>query len=68
MKNSGTKQLKENVMQDVKKELDRSFQQRLSNVEPHFYERIPQLERLVEHTKKLQTGQLLKELDAKITF
>ena len=30
------KQLKENIMQDVKNELDLSFQQRLSNVEMHF--------------------------------
>ena len=59
------KQLKENVMQDVKKELDLSFQQRLSNIELHFYERIAQLESLVENTNKLQTDQLLKELDAK---
>ena len=34
------KQLKENIMQSVKKELDLSFQQKLSNVELHFYERI----------------------------
>ena len=59
------KQLKENVMQDVKKELDLSFRQRLSNIELHFYERIAQLESLVENTNKLQTDQLLKELDAK---
>ena len=59
------KQLKENIMQDVKKELDLSFQQRLSNVELHFYERIAQLESLVENTKIPQTDQLLKELDAK---
>ena len=31
----------------------------------HFYERIGQLESLVENTNKLQTDQLLKELDAK---
>ena len=30
------KQLKENVMQDVKKELYLSFRQRLSNIELHF--------------------------------
>ena len=59
------KQLKESIMQDVKKELDLSFQQRLSNTELHFYERIAQLESLVENTKKLQTDQLLKELDVK---
>ena len=52
-------------MQDVKKELDISFRQRLSNIELHFYERIAQLESLVENTNKLQTDQLLKELDAK---
>ena len=34
------KQLKENIMQSVKKELDLSFQQKLSNVELQFYERI----------------------------
>ena len=50
-------------MQDVKKELHLFFQQRLSNVELHFYERIEQFESL--NTKKLQTDQLLKELDAK---
>ena len=59
------KQLKENIMQYVKKELDLSFQQRLSNIELHFYERIAQLENLMENIKKLQTNQLLKELDAK---
>ena len=59
------KQLKENVMQNVKKELDLSFQQRLSNKELHFYEPIAQLESLVDFTNKLQTDQLLKELDAK---
>ena len=58
-------QLNENVIQDVKKELDLSFQQRLSNIELHFYERIAQLESLVENTNKLQTDQLLKELEAK---
>ena len=47
-------QLKENVMQDVKKELDLSLQQRLSNIELHFYERIAQLESLVECTKNLK--------------
>ena len=52
-------------MQDVKKKLDRSFQQRRSNEELHFYERFAQLESLVENTKKLQTDQLLKEIDAK---
>ena len=31
----------------------------------HFHERIARLESLVENTKKLQTDQLLKELDAK---
>ena len=59
------KQLKENVMQFVKKELDLSFQQELNNIELRFYERIAQLESLVENTNKLQTNQLLKELDAK---
>ena len=59
------KQLKENIMQDVKKELDLSFQQRLSNVELHFYERNAQLEGLVENTKKLPTDQPPKELQAK---
>ena len=59
------KQLKENIMQDVKKELDLSFQQRLSNVELHFYERIAQLEGFVENTKKLSTDQLPKELQVK---
>ena len=43
-------------MQDVKKELHPFFQQRLSNVELHFYERIEQLQSL--NTKKLQTDQL----------
>ena len=52
-------------MQEFKKELDLSFQQRLSNIELHFYERIAQSQNLVEDTKKLQTNQLLKELDAK---
>ena len=46
------KQLKENVTQDVKKEYDLSFQQRLGNIELHFYERIAQLESLVENSKK----------------
>ena len=41
------KQLKENIMQEVKNELDLSFQRRLSNIELHFYERIPQLESLL---------------------
>ena len=59
------KQFKENIMQHVKKELDLSFQQRLGNIELHFYERIAQLENLMENIKKLQTNQLLKELDAK---
>ena len=31
----------------------------------HFHERIARLASLVENTKKLQTDQLLKELDAK---
>ena len=44
------KQFKENVMQDVKKEFDLSFQQRLSNMELQFYDRIAQLESLVENT------------------
>ena len=44
------KQFKENVMQDVKKEFDLSFQQRLSNIELQFYDRIAQLESLVENT------------------
>ena len=52
-------------MQDVKKELDLSFQQRLSNVELYFHERNAQLEGLVENTKKLPTDQLPKELQAK---
>ena len=51
-------------MQDVKKKLDRSFQQR-RNEQQHFYERFAQLESLVENTTKLQTDQLLKEIDAK---
>ena len=38
-------------MQDVKKELHLFFQQRRSNVELHFYERIEQLESL--NTKKI---------------
>ena len=59
------KQSEKNIMQDVKKELDLSFQPRLSNVELHFYERIAQLESLVENTKKIQTDEILKELDAK---
>ena len=59
------KQLKANIMQEVKNELDLSFQRRLSNIELHFYERIAQLESLVENTSKLQTDQLLKELDTK---
>ena len=59
------KQLKENVMQDVNKELDLSFQQSLSNIELHFHERIAQLESLVQNTNKLQNDQLLKELAAK---
>ena len=37
------KLLKENIMQEVKKSLDLSFQQRLSNLELYFYERITQL-------------------------
>ena len=57
--------VRENIMQDVKKELDLSFQQRLSNVELHFYERIAQLEGFVENTKKLSTDQLPKELQVK---
>ena len=48
--------------------LDLFFQQRLSNVELHSYERIVQLESLMENTKKLQTDQLLKELMQKITY
>ena len=44
----------ENIMQDVKKKLDLSFQQRLSNIELHFYERIAKLESLVENTKKFK--------------
>ena len=40
-------------MHDVKKELDLSFQQRLSNIELHFYEQIAQLEILLENTNKL---------------
>ena len=52
-------------MQDVTNKLDLSFQQRLSNIELYFYEQIAQSERLVENTRKLQTDQLLKELDAK---
>ena len=59
------KGLKENIMQDVKKELALSFQKRPSNIELHFYERIAQLESLVGNTKKLQTDQLLEELNAK---
>ena len=59
------KQLKESAMQDVKKELDLSFQQRLNHKELHFHERITKLESLVENTKKLQADQLLKEHDAK---
>ena len=59
------KQIKENVLQDFKNELDLSFQQRLNNIELHFYERIAQLESLVENTKIFQTDLLLKELDAK---
>ena len=46
------KQLKENVMQEVKKEFDLSFQQRLGNIQLHFYERIAQLESLMENPKK----------------
>ena len=46
------KQLKENVMQEVKKEFDLSFQQRLGNIQLHFYERIAQLESLMENSKK----------------
>ena len=38
------KQLKENVTQDIKKELHLSFQQKLSNIELHFHERIAQLQ------------------------
>ena len=59
------KQLKENVMQGVKKEFNLYFRQRLSNMELQFYDRIAQLESLVENTNKLQTDQLLKELDTK---
>ena len=59
------KQFKENIIQHVKKEIDLSFQQTLSNVELHFYERIAQLESLVENNKILQTDQILQELDAK---
>ena len=46
------KQLKQNAMQDVKKELDTSFQQRVSNIELHFYKPIAQLEGLVKNTEK----------------
>ena len=35
-------------MQDVKKELDLSFEQRLSNVDLHFHEQMAQLESLME--------------------
>ena len=49
------KQLKENINQDVKEELNISFQQRLSNIELPFCERIAQSESLVKNTKKLQT-------------
>ena len=59
------KQLKENFTQHVKKDLYLSFQQKLSNKELYFCERIAQLERLVENTNKLHTEQFLKELDAK---
>ena len=55
----------ENIKQDVKKELDLSFQQKLSNIELHFYVQIAQLESLVKNTNKFQTEELLKELDAK---
>ena len=55
-------------MQDVKKELDLSFQQKLNYIELHFYERIEQLESLVENTNKLQTDHFLKELDAQNNF
>ena len=60
------KQFKENVMQSIKNELDLFFQQSItSNIELHFYEPIAQLESLVENTKKIQTEQLLEELEAK---
>ena len=59
------KQLQENYIKDVKKELDLSFQQRLSNIELHLYDRIAQLQSLVENTKKVQTDHFLKELDVK---
>ena len=52
------------LLLDFKKELDQSFHQRL-NLELHFHERIAQLASLVENTKKFQTDQLVKELDAK---
>ena len=58
------KQLKEN-MQDVKKRVRSILPAKLSNIELHFYERVTQLESLVENTNKLQTDKLLKELDAK---
>ena len=48
------KQLRINVVQDVEKELDLSFRQRLSNKELHFYERIAQLESLVDILKNFK--------------
>ena len=50
--NAMYKELRYKKLKDVKKELDLYFWQRLSNIELHFYERIAQLESLVENTKK----------------
>ena len=47
------KQMNENFMQDANKELDLPFRQRFKNIELYFYERIAQLESLVENTKKI---------------
>lgn len=57
--------LKEKITKDVKKELDLSVQQGLENLELCFQEWIVQLESLMEDTKKFQTDQLWKELNAK---
>ena len=44
----------ENIKQDVKKELNLSFQQKLSNTELHFYVQIAQLESLVKNTNNFK--------------
>ena len=62
------KQLKESIMQHVKKELDLFFEQTLSNVELHFYERIAQLESLWRIVKYFKLTNFCRNLMQKITF